>query len=86
MALDKVVLSNLFKTKLENIFMWPTYDAAELKKFTDAMAEAVVEHVQGSAELDGATLDDNTISGTVSGTGDPVTGIVVDDKVSGGIK
>ena len=80
--MDKAVLSTLMKTKLETIFAWPVYDPAELKKFTDAMAEAVVEHIQSTAKIKNGALDATGV------TVNPTTGIgsVNNGAVSGDIE
>lgn len=91
MALDSTRLSDNLKTAIETAFGLgtnPDYDSAELKKFTDAIAQNVIQEFVNNAELLG-TITDPAVSGSV--TTDTATypldnGTVDDNSVGGGIQ
>ena len=81
MALSIPTLSAAMKTEIEANFAWPIFDPLEVKKLTDAISKAVIEHIQASAELSGAVITSPIV------TVDPGThiGSVTSPAVSGGI-
>lgn len=88
MALDPARLSTGLKAAIETAFGLvgnPDYVPAELKKFTDAVANEVVKEADDNAELDLAALFDVAVTGTTP-SGGAVTAQVVDASVTGGIK
>lgn len=85
MALSITTLSADMKTNLETNFAWPVSDPVEIKKFTDALAKAIVDHFVASAELNNAVLDTDTTTVSVDPVTHAGTGTVDDTAVSGGI-
>lgn len=84
MAYNKANAKQSLRDKLVNEFQWPDFDDAELLRFCDVMADWIDEQ-KATFELNSATLDDNAVSGTVDGSGTPISGQVDVDTVSGGI-
>lgn len=74
MALSATVLSTLMKGKIDAAFPETPKDAAMLKKFTDAIAEAVVEHVVSAGTV---VVTNVTGVSTGGGTSGPGTGTIV---------
>ncbi len=67
MAMSKAVLSDDMKAKLIAAFGAPE-DEAELQKMTDAIAEAVINHITGSGvvTVTGVTAGSATVPGTIT--------------------
>ena len=74
MALNKATLSTLMKDKLEAIFAWPVHDEAELKKFTDAMADAIISHITSSAVVNASLVNNGIDTGSDTIVTNSVTG------------
>lgn len=73
MALSTAGLSAAMKTEIENIAEIVIVDDDGLKRFTDAVAKAVVEHIQANAVVN--TTVSVTVTGVQGGLGSaPGTG------------
>jgi len=94
MATSSSRLSTAILDGLEAAFGFPSipgYDPLELKKFCDVIASTVLGEFTTHAELDGAALDSDEVTGTTDATSldtaEPLaSGEVTDPNVSGGIK
>lgn len=76
MALSKTVLSSKIKSKIISIYgggQAPDDDAT-LTKFCNAIAEAVVEHINEAADVEIQSGDLTVAPGSFSNAGGPVTG------------
>lgn len=68
MALSDSVLSGLIKSEIIGKF-GPALTDAELKKFCDALAKAVVDHITASAQVSVTVTGVTPGPGSASGTG-----------------
>ena len=88
MALNINDMSDELRDELVAVFMWPTFDDTELRKFTTAISKVIINHFKDNAELTGS-LTDETVTGTVDTTGggtQPLdNGDITDDSLDGGI-
>lgn len=67
MALDKSVLSTLMQSKIAAIAN--ITNTAELAKFCDAIADAVVSHIKAAAQVTTSTPGAQAGGSTLPGTG-----------------
>lgn len=68
MPLSAATLSAAIKTEIENIAGIDIIDEAELERFTDALATAIVDHITANALVTGTVTSGAGAGGAVTGT------------------